>query len=54
MKKGIPRPKDWMENPYIGKDGRDYHTYEALDAANVEFNRRMQLQTNLTNLLIRN
>ena len=35
----IKRPENWMENPYIGRDGRDYHTYEALQSANAEFDR---------------
>ena len=34
---GINRPKDWMENPYICKGGKDYHTYEALMAANKQY-----------------
>ncbi len=27
-----------MENPYIGKDGRDYYTLESLEQANRQFN----------------
>jgi hypothetical protein len=30
-----------MENPYMGKDGRDYHSREALKAANDDYNNRM-------------
>lgn len=33
----MERQKDYMENPYIGKDGRDYHTFEALEKANAEY-----------------
>ena len=32
--RGIPRPEGYMENPFIGKDGRDYHSAEALFQAN--------------------
>lgn len=52
MIKDIPRPKDWMENPYIGKDGRDYHTLEALKVANAEFNRVMS-RTDLASIAIK-
>jgi hypothetical protein len=37
----IPRPEGWMENPYIGKDGQDYHSVEALIQANADYNDRM-------------
>jgi len=37
----VPRPDRWMENPYIGKDGRDYHSFEALQQANAEHNEGM-------------
>ena len=33
-REGTSRLKGWMENPFIGKDGRDYHSHEALQAAN--------------------
>jgi hypothetical protein len=39
--KGIPRPTGFMENPFIGKDGRDYHSYEALKEANEAYFERM-------------
>ena len=39
--KEIPRPEGWMENPFIGKDGRDYHSVEALETANREYAERM-------------
>lgn len=28
------RPEDWTDRPYIGKDGRDYHSLGALQEAN--------------------
>ena len=34
---GILRPKDWNPNPYIGKDGQDYHSWEALQEADRRF-----------------
>lgn len=30
MTKLIPQPQRFMENPYIGRDGRDYDSVEAL------------------------
>lgn len=39
--KGPMRPEGWMENPYIGKDGKDYHSFEALKRANEEWTRQM-------------
>lgn len=38
---GVPRPNDWMENPYIGEDGKSYHTLEAFRQANQDYFRRM-------------
>lgn len=29
-----------MRNPFIGKDGHDYHSFESLQAANREYKRR--------------
>ena len=40
-RKGIPRPEGYMKNPYIGKDGKDYHSPEVLAQANAEYLRRM-------------
>ena len=37
----IPRPEVFMVNPYIGKDGKDYHSFEALKQANAEYNAQM-------------
>ena len=37
---GIPRPEDHLENPFIGKDGGDYHDIEALQRANQEWYER--------------
>ncbi len=34
---GVFRPDNWMENPYKGKDGGDYHSVEALRTANTEW-----------------
>ena len=36
-KGGLFRPDNWMENPYIGKDGSSYHSSEALNVANEEW-----------------
>lgn len=36
-KGGILRPKGWTNNPYKGKDGKDYHTLEALQEADRRF-----------------
>ena len=36
----IPRPEKYMENPFKGKDSRDYHTTEALAEANAEYDKR--------------
>lgn len=47
----LERPKDWMENPYIGKNGKDYHTVEALHAANEEYS-RIRNSKNLTSKII--
>jgi len=47
--KKIGRPEDYMENPYIGKDGRDYHTLEALMEANREQKRQL-FPKNINNL----
>jgi|SRR3989338_4320599 len=41
MEKSIPRPEGYMENPYKGKDGREYHTHEDLQAANAEVKRQL-------------
>lgn len=30
----LPRPVDYMKNPFIGDDGKDYHSFDALKAAN--------------------
>ena len=30
-----------MENPYIGKDGKDYHSVAALETTNREYHDRM-------------
>lgn len=38
--KKIPRPSGFMENPYIGRDGRDYHSVKALGVANADYVRR--------------
>ncbi|MBI2629116.1 hypothetical protein HYW74_03465 [Candidatus Pacearchaeota archaeon] len=35
----IPRPEGYMENPYKGDDGRDYHNPEDLARANEEYRR---------------
>ena len=32
---------EFMENPYIGRDGRDYNSLKALDRANIEWKRTM-------------
>ena len=40
-KGGFIRPKEWMENPYIGEDRKDYHSEQALDAANKEYRTQM-------------
>lgn len=37
----IMRPEGFMDNPYIGDDGRDYHSLEALQRANQEYFDRM-------------
>ncbi|MEK6887028.1 MAG: hypothetical protein AABW88_04295 [Nanoarchaeota archaeon] len=37
----IPRPIDFMQNPFIGRDGRDYQSYESLRQANEEHNARI-------------
>lgn len=34
IKHGIPRPVGYMDNPFIGDDGKDYHSPKALRAAN--------------------
>ncbi|MEK6899301.1 MAG: hypothetical protein AABW79_04360 [Nanoarchaeota archaeon] len=31
------RPAESMKNPFIGKDGRDYHSYEDLLDANKQY-----------------
>jgi hypothetical protein len=42
--KEIPRRN--IPNPYIGLDGRDYETLEALKQANEEYKRRMFVKNN--------
>lgn len=37
----IPRAKDFVKNPYIGKDGRYYYSEEALEEANRQYCERM-------------
>ena len=34
---GVPRPLGYMENPYIGKDGRDYPTIDSFREANKRY-----------------
>ncbi|QQG38818.1 MAG: hypothetical protein HYS32_04450 [Candidatus Woesearchaeota archaeon] len=34
------RPEGWMENPFIGRDGRSYHSHEALKEANKGYRER--------------
>ena len=38
---GIPRSEGWMKNPYLGKDGKDYHSVEELETANRNYCDRM-------------
>ena len=35
----MERPKDYMQNPYIGPQGETYHTVEALRAAEADYKR---------------
>ena len=37
----VVRPEGRMGNPYIGKDGKDYDSIEALEEANRQFHNRM-------------
>ena len=47
MESKIPRPEGFVENPYIGKDGKDYHSIAALSQADTEYYRQMFKQTKL-------
>ena len=46
MKTESNRPEGYMESPYIGKDGKEYHSVEALKCANDEWLRRMYPKNN--------
>ena len=39
--RAVPRPEDYLENPYKGRDGKEYHNLHDLERANQGYNNQM-------------